>query len=73
MLDLGWGSGDGGRYRDCRGTQKAESTHSVIKERELPGQGSRQLLHFQKGNTVEEEVEGEGQEAALEVLRSRSP
>lgn len=73
MLDLGWGSGDGEKYRDCRGTQKAESTHSVIKEREFLGQGSRQWLHFQKGNTVEEEVQGEGQEAALGVLRSRSP
>ena len=45
----------------------------MIKERELPGQGSRQWLCFQKGNTVEEEVQGEAQEAAPEVLRSRSP
>lgn len=45
----------------------------VIKGRELQGQLSGQWLCFQKENTVKEQVQGEGHEAALEMLRSRSP
>ena len=53
--------------------RQSKHTLFVIKGRELLGQLSGRWLCFQKENTVKEQVQREGHEAALEMLRSRSP